>query len=399
MHLLILDDEPAVGRTLARLAGRSGWAADHAVTVSEFQARLTAHQPDAVMLDLNLGDQDGVEQLRFLHGAGYVGSVVLMSGFDERVLDAAREIGLSLGLSIKGVIRKPASFREIEAMLDLVRRDRPAGPAVTMADDRALDEPLSPARIDQALVDGEMELEFQPIVGARSGAVEDMEALIRWHHPQRGRVMPDMFIPVSEQDPGVIDRMTMWVVRTATQQSQRFDRAAPRGVAVNISARNLNSLEFPDQLQDLVNGLGSRPAALTLEITETAATENPKITNDILARLRLKGFRLAMDDFGTGFSSLKALLNSPFSQLKIDKSFVGHMLTSRDARAIVKSVADLAQNMGLKTVAEGAETRAVVDQLLEFGVDSVQGYHISRPMPAAQLPGWFRDWSATGMRS
>jgi EAL domain-containing protein (putative c-di-GMP-specific phosphodiesterase class I) len=170
-------------------------------------------------------------------------------------------------------------------------------------------------------------------------------------------------------------------------------------VAVNISARNLNSLEFPDHLQDLVAGIGWLPSALTLEVTESAATANPAISNDILARLRLKGFRLAMDDFGTGFSSLKALLNSPFSQIKIDKSFVGSMLTSRDARVIVKSVAALAQNMGLKTVAEGAETRAVVDQLLDFGVDSVQGYHISRPLPAAQLTGWLREWSATGLRS
>ena len=399
LRLLILDDEAAVGRTLARLAARAGWQADHAATVPEFQSQLTARHPDAVMLDLNLGDQDGVEQLRFLHGAGFAGGIALMSGFDERVLDAAREIGLTLGLSIRGVILKPASFTEIEAMLDLLRRNRPHRPASIRTNDTESDEPLSPARIDRGLIDGEMELEFQPIIGARSGNVEDIEALIRWRHPQRGRVMPDAFIPVSEQDPGVIDRLTMWVVRTATEQSRHLHGTAPNGVAVNISARNLNSLEFPDHLQDLVAGIGWLPSALTLEVTESAATANPAISNDILARLRLKGFRLAMDDFGTGFSSLKALLNSPFSQIKIDKSFVGSMLTSRDARVIVKSVADLAQNMGLKTVAEGAETRAVVDQLLDFGVDSVQGYHISRPLPAAQLPGWLREWSSTGLRS
>jgi EAL domain-containing protein (putative c-di-GMP-specific phosphodiesterase class I) len=115
---------------------------------------------------------------------------------------------------------------------------------------------------------------------------------------------------------------------------------------------------------------------------------------DILTRLRLKGFRLAMDDFGTGFSSLKALLNSPFSELKIDKSFVANVLTSRDARVIVGSVAHLARAMGLKTVAEGAETHAVMEQLSEFGVDSAQGYYVSRPMRGDLLPSWLREWSA-----
>jgi EAL domain-containing protein (putative c-di-GMP-specific phosphodiesterase class I) len=243
-----------------------------------------------------------------------------------------------------------------------------------------------------------MFLEYQPIVGGKSGSLEDIEALIRWRHPQRGLVMPDSFIPVIERDANLIDRITMWVVRTASEQLKRLDRVALANMSVNISAKNLTSLDFPDQLLDLVTGLDRMPNSVTLEITETATAANPRITTDILTRLRLKGFRLAMDDFGTGFSSLKGLLNSPFSQLKIDKSFVSSMLTSRDARAIVKSVADLARNMGLKTVAEGAESQAVVDQLLDFGVDGIQGYHISRPLPSSQLSAWHAGWSQPGRR-
>lgn len=162
---------------------------------------------------------------------------------------------------------------------------------------------------------------------------------------------------------------------------------------MNLSAKNLRSLDFPDQIAALVADLGASPADLTLEITESAATEDPNVTIDILTRLRLKGFGLAMDDFGTGFSSLKALLNSPFSELKIDKSFVANALTSREARVVVKQVARLARDLGLKTVAEGVETQSVVDQMLEFGVDSIQGYHISRPLQADQLPAWLADWS------
>jgi EAL domain-containing protein (putative c-di-GMP-specific phosphodiesterase class I) len=170
-------------------------------------------------------------------------------------------------------------------------------------------------------------------------------------------------------------------------------------MAVNVSARNLHSLDFPDRLVELVTALGSSPAALTLEITESATTGDATMAMDILTRLRLKGFRLAMDDFGTGFSSLKALLNSPFSELKIDKSFVANVLTSRDARAIVGSVAHLARIMGLKTVAEGAETQAVIEQLTDFGVDSVQGYYVSRPMRGEHLPGWLNAWGRAPSRA
>ena len=208
--------------------------------------------------------------------------------------------------------------------------------------------------------------------------------------------MPDMFIPITEQEPGVIDRFTQWVVRTAGAQVRQLrQQGVPASIAVNISARNLRQLDFPDRLLDLVTELGLSAAAITLEITESAATGDPAVTKDILTRLRLKGFRLAMDDFGTGFSSLKALLGSPFSELKIDKSFVGSMLTSPDARVIVKSTIRLAQEMGLKTVAEGVETQDVHDRLVEFGVDHIQGYHISRPMAANQVSAWMTAWPSS----
>jgi EAL domain-containing protein (putative c-di-GMP-specific phosphodiesterase class I) len=257
-------------------------------------------------------------------------------------------------------------------------------------------EPLSAARVDEALAGDEMRLDFQPIVNLATREVEMFEALVRWQHPTCGLMLPDAFIPVTEQDTAVIDRLTRWVVRAGSAQARRLHELGTSArVAINISAKNLRNLDFPDQILDLTASLGCPPSWLTLEITESAATGDPTVTKDILARLRLKGFRLAMDDFGTGFSSLRALLNSPFSELKIDKSFVATVLTSRDARSIVESVAHLARDMGLKTVAEGVETQAVVDALAGFGVDSIQGYHVSRPMPADRIPGWLQRQAGT----
>lgn len=400
-RLLILDDEVSIGRLLIRVATRAGWQPEHAMTVAAFQRSFAAQRPDGVMLDLNLGTDDGVEQLRFLHDQSYDGPIVLMSGFDERVLEAARELGVSLGLDVGWTLSKPATLAQMDALIHLIPRQRRGGTIDVKGNGAQPDtEALSAARVDLGLAAGELHLEFQPIVDLRNRTVHVLEALIRWQHPKLGLLMPDSFIPLSEQDPAVMDRITMWVVREASEQSRRLQRAGvPSAMAVNVSARNLRTLDFPDRLVDLVTTLGSTPSALTLEITESATHGDATTAMDILTRLRLKGFRLAMDDFGTGFSSLKALLNSPFSELKIDKSFVANVLTSRDARVIVGSVAHLARAMGLKTVAEGAETASVVEQLTEFGVDSVQGFYVSRPMRGERLSTWLADWAAEPPRA
>lgn len=388
-RLLILDDEEAFGGFVARVAQDLGWAAENTATVEDFQARFRAAPPDAVTLDLQLGASDGVEQLRFLHAMRYTRPIVLISGFDSRVIDAAQQLGSSLGLMIVDGIQKPARVAAVRAVLERLGQVVAAPADASPPLPSGAEMPISAQHIDHALEAGEMALAYQPILTASTGQVEKLEALIRWHHPERGLVMPDEFISVGERETAVIDRLTMWVVRAAVGQYHSL-RALERpiAIAVNISAKNLHSLDFPDKIDEVVRKAGLASSALTLEITESAATSDPTATMDILTRLRLKGFRLAIDDFGTGFSSLKALLRLPFSELKIDKSFVANVLTSRDALVIVKSVIDLARNMGLKTVAEGAETQPVMDRLVEFGVDYIQGYVVSRPLGADQLPAF-----------
>jgi EAL domain-containing protein (putative c-di-GMP-specific phosphodiesterase class I)/ActR/RegA family two-component response regulator len=402
-RLLVLDDEPAFGQIMARIARRNGWAAETTTDVVEFQRLFARLRPDAIMLDLQLGNADGVEQLRFLQSQHYDGAIVLMSGYTDRVLHAARELGQSLGLAVDAILAKPATNEQIKALLDGFKDFRappPRAAATGTREPSEQQEPLSPARIDRGLASGELALEYQPIVNSTTRRVRMLEALARWHHPTRGTIMPDVFIPITEQEPGVIDRLTQWVVRSAGAQAKRLhQQGLTTPVAVNISAKNLRQLDFPDQLVDLVAGQGSSPAAITLEITESAAAAGAHtVTRDILTRLRLKGFRLAMDDFGTGFSSLKALVDSPFSELKIDKSFVADVMKSRDARVIVKSTIRLAQEMGLGTVAEGVETKSVLDQLVEFGIDDIQGYHISRPMAESRVSAWLMAWQSSDAR-
>jgi EAL domain-containing protein (putative c-di-GMP-specific phosphodiesterase class I)/CheY-like chemotaxis protein len=393
-RLLILDDDPAIGRMVERIARRGGWRAQATTRAAGFQDEFRAEPPDAVFLDLQLADTDGIEQLRFLHQGGFTGGVALMSGVSSRILDATAGLGQSLGLAILATLSKPAPRDQLEAVLATLAQHRPGG-AQPPADPTIIGAPLTATRVDEALARDELRLAFQPIVDLATREVAMFEALVRWDHPTHGVLLPDAFIPVTEQDVAVIDRLTRWVIDAGCRQARILrEIGASAQVAVNVSAKNLRNLDFPDQIVDLVSGLGCPPSWLKLEITESAATGDPTVTKDILARLRLKGFRLAMDDFGTGFSSLRALLNSPFSELKIDKSFVASVLTSRDARSIVESVAHLAHDMGLKTIAEGVETQVVADALAGYGIDLIQGYLVSRPMAADAIPDWLACWAA-----
>ncbi len=217
------------------------------------------------------------------------------------------------------------------------------------------------------------------------------EALVRWNHPEQGRISPDKFIPLAEDNDELIDKLTMWVIREAGRLHRILtDTGLTVPIAVNISGKNLRDIQFPDRIQDVLDRLGLTAAALSLELTETAAFDDPLRTLDILSRVRIKGFALAIDDFGTGYSSLKLLRQLPFSTIKVDRSFVADMTRAHDSYSIVKSVIDLAHNMGLSTVAEGVESAEAAAALVELGVDAMQGYFFSRPLSVDQLCAWLR---------
>jgi len=247
----------------------------------------------------------------------------------------------------------------------------------------------------RALSAGELLLEYQPKIDLSSGAVTGVEALARWQHPTRGRLGPDSFIPLAEQS-DLIGALTRWVMRTAVEQSRRWREVGLEiSIAVNFSARNLEEIDFPDVLEGLCRAADVDCRQFVIEITETAAASDEIKMMDIATRLRLKGFRISIDDFGTGYSSLVQLQRLPFSEMKIDKSFVIHCTSSRESLVIVKSITDLAHNLNLKVVAEGVETLDVLELLRRLGCDLAQGYYLGRPMDGARMPAWVRAWAAS----
>ncbi|HEV2098292.1 MAG TPA: EAL domain-containing protein, partial [Stellaceae bacterium] len=223
---------------------------------------------------------------------------------------------------------------------------------------------------------------YQPQIELPLGHVSAAEALVRWRHPTRGVVPPDRFIPLAEAS-GLIEPLTEWVIATALRAAGEWRRRGfPLGISINISGHNVRDIGLPDRIGGRCKEFGVAPERVILEITETAVMEDAVQAMDVLVRLRLKGFKLSVDDFGTGYSSLVRLHSMPFSELKIDRSFVGKLLDDAECGTIVDAIVGLARKLSLRCVAEGVESAPVLDMLSRMGCDGAQGYHICRPVSA-----------------
>jgi len=243
------------------------------------------------------------------------------------------------------------------------------------------------ASFEQALAAGQLHMVYQPKVAVKDGSLVRVEALVRWDDPLLGAVEPARFVPLAEQH-GLIDDLTQWGLRRILGQWLKWrDEGIDTCIAFNISALSLQSLDFPDLVERMCRALEVPTDRLVLELTEGATQPLIKLM-DTLTRFRIKGIGLAIDDFGTGYSSLMQLRQLPFTEVKIDQSFVADIERSRDCRLIIQSITDLAHGLGLTATAEGVETMQQLRLVRELGCDVVQGYLISPPLEPRALKGW-----------
>lgn len=239
-----------------------------------------------------------------------------------------------------------------------------------------------------AIEDDSLMLYYQPKVNIQSGIVTDVEALLRWNHPKYGFIPPDEFIPYAEQN-GLIKQLTLWVLNQALKQCKEWhNKGVYLGVAVNISTKNLQDKNLPEQVLKLLGKWNLSPSNLILEITESTLMVDPINATEVLRTLKEMGIKLSIDDFGTGYSSLAYLKNLPVDEIKIDKSFVMEMTHDNTDSMIVRSVIYIAHNLGLKVVAEGVENQLIWEMLSSLNCDTAQGYFMSRPIPGDTLLQW-----------
>jgi diguanylate cyclase (GGDEF)-like protein len=239
-----------------------------------------------------------------------------------------------------------------------------------------------------ALVSDELLLHYQPKVAVDGGEVIGVEALVRWQHPTRGLLGPAEFVPLAERT-GAIADLTRWVLGAALRQCRQWhDAGTELSVAVNLAAANIVDVMLPDAIAALLEHHGVPARLLECEISEHTVMADPVRAMEVLGRLRDMGLRLSLDDFGTGHSSLAYLKRLPLDEVKIDRSFVAGMTEDEGDAVIVRSTIDLARNLGLDVVAEGVENEAILRGLGALRCDIAQGFHLSRPLPAAELEAW-----------
>ncbi len=314
---------------------------------------------------------------------------------DDHTVDVAAGFGVACWPLHAGDADTLISRAEV-AMYTAKRKTRAAlvyDPAIDAGSAQTLSL-LSELR--RALERDELRLFLQPkiaLVGARAGQMVGAEALVRWQHPTRGMVPPMQFIPFAEQT-GFVRELTQWMLEATARQWPALRALGLQRVSVNLSTRDLLDQELPAKLQRLLQRHAMPAHALCLEITESAIMDEPQRAEATLNQLSEAGFKLSIDDFGTGYSSLAYLKRLPVDELKIDKSFVMAMAQDEDDAKIVRSTIDLAHNLGLTVVAEGVEEAGILQRLAELQCDEAQGYHMSRPLPAAELAAFAQKWAA-----
>ena len=384
----LIDDDPEVSGLIGEFIERVGLACQAYPGAAAFLQnweRIARH--DIIVLDLMMPSMDGIELMRGLADRGCQQSIILVSGCDEAVLHSAEVLGHARGLNLLGSVAKPVDFSEVANLLLKHARgvDDMAERSWDMAGEQRF---FSQGEVEKALEEGQMVLYYQPQVRIDNRSLFGVEALVRWQHPRYGLITPDSFVPMMEQF-GKIENLTRFVIREAVRSQRTWSRRfGPIRVSVNISAQDTYSMGLPDQLAQLLKGHELDPERLVLEITETSLINNQVRSLDVLTRLRLKGVKLSIDDFGTGFSSFLQLYRAPFSELKIDRTFVSKMNSDQEVMTIIEICIQLAHKLNMQTVAEGVEDEGSMRVLRQLNCDVAQGYHVARPMPEQEMLEW-----------
>ncbi|PLW70783.1 putative bifunctional diguanylate cyclase/phosphodiesterase [Pseudohalioglobus lutimaris] len=256
-----------------------------------------------------------------------------------------------------------------------------------MQQEAQTDTYLLEADLRAALAAKELSVQYQPKVSFTNGSSAGFEALVRWNHPHRGQIPPELFVAIAESA-GLIGEMTEWVIQTALRETSNFKGCESPGVSVNVSATMLFDPCFPFVIDSAISMWNDDYSRLTLEITESLLMENFEGAFSLLSDLRQKGITISIDDFGTGYSSLAYFKRLPVDEVKIDRSFITNMTQSVEDQRLVEAIIDLSHKFDLQVVAEGIEDEQTYDTLRAMGCDVAQGYYISKPVDAEGLPLW-----------
>ena len=390
--IVLLDDDPFMLKLLTHMLAQLGYTCVVACDSGQkalAQVRETREVVDLIFLDINMPGMDGVEFIRRLVECRYGGSVILVSGENSRILESVEKLIGAHRLIALGCLQKPVKPDELARLMSALK------PNIGHRSVAHVSQHLyGGEQLRAAIAGGQLVNHYQPKVAMATGEVVGMESLVRWQHPEDGLIFPDRFLGLAEEQ-GLLTQVTTAVLTEAMKQAKAWWEAGYHlPVAVNISMDDLIALDFPDMAVALAASIGVNPQLLTLELTEGQVMRQLSTVLDVLSRLSLKRFRLSIDDFGTGHSSLAQLRDLPFDELKVDRGFVHGASTDGTREAICTASLRMAHQLQMQVVGEGIEDRDDWNFLSQLGCDVGQGYFIARPMPAAEVADWIRAWGA-----
>lgn len=343
--------------------------------------------PDVMLVDLEMPGMDGVELIELLHARELSIPLIVVSSREVVLINTVETMARNLGIPVVAGIRKPLQREALVAAFKVWDREQ-AEPGVAAAGAPVVEIP--PRHLAVAIEAGQIRVHYQPKVDMAKGVVCGVEALARWTHPTLGEIRPDRFIDVAERE-GLIHALTMSVLRQAFGVAQRWNALGFKlSMAVNLSPRLLEDPGLVRELSALLEAHGLEARQVVLEITESSVVDCMGVALGVLARLRLKGFGLSIDDYGTGFSSMQQLARIPFSELKIDRAFVHGAAQRTNLRVILQSALDMSRQLGLVTVAEGIETLTDWQLVRDSGCGVGQGFLVAPAMRADEVPAWVR---------
>jgi EAL domain-containing protein (putative c-di-GMP-specific phosphodiesterase class I)/CheY-like chemotaxis protein len=385
LHFLVVEDDDFQRETLVdmllSLGAKSVQQAGDGKQALEILQAQSSPAIDIVLSDLEMPEMDGMEYFRHMGNFFADISLIIMSALDSALITSVEKMARAYGIRLLGAIEKPITRSRLQMLIAQHEAAGPKGEAIST---------LAPASFTlEEIMDGlrknQFEPFFQPKVDVVSGQVTGVEALARWIHPEHGVIGPYTFIEVLERN-GKIDDLTFVMLKKAASACRQLhEHGQMLSVAVNISLTSLTDTTLASRITQVIRDAAVDPRYIILEVTETTAMTDVAHALENLARLRMRGFGLSIDDYGTGYSSMQQISRIAFSELKIDQSFVKGFAENEPLRIMVHSSIDLAHKLRIKCIAEGVETEKEWNALKEIECDLAQGYFIAKPMNLTSL--------------